>query len=248
MSNFLDDLLDERTANAWIDQNSPEWDQVRLGRFTSSELHRIMSPSKRELTEAELKARPKKGIGSGVKYAYDYSKLSDGALTYVNEKVAEVLTGHAKSQGYAFPLVWGQDHEEEAAQYFQSRTGLICDPCGFFTYTSHAGGSPDRLVGDDAIVEIKCPFESVNQVAYLGLVDHYDIKNHHFDYWVQCQANMLFTDRRVAHFVTYDPRMISDKHKMQHIEIPADAEFHNLIRSQIELAVKEKLSLIQSLT
>lgn len=145
-------------------------------------------------------------------------------------------------------MVWGKDHEAEAVEYFERQTGLICHPCGFFTYTDHAGGSPDRLVGDDAILEVKCPFESVNQVAYLGLVDHFDIKSHHFDYWVQCQANMLFTDRQRAHFVTYDPRMISDKHKMQHIEIPADNEFHDLIRTQISLAVKEKLSIIQSLT
>lgn len=248
MSNFLDDLLDEKTANVWIDQNSPEWDAVRLGRFTASELHRLMEPSKREMTEAELKARPKTGKGSAVKYAYDYSKLSEAAMTYVSEKVAEVFTGFAKSQGYAFPLVWGQDNEPKAADYFAEKTGLEVESCGFFTYTDHAGGSPDRLVGADAILEIKCPFESVNQVKYLQMVDHYDVRNNYFPYWVQCQANMLFTDRKLCHFVTFDGRMIDERHKMSHIEIPADAEFHDLIRAQITLAVKEKLALIQTLS
>lgn len=245
---FLDSLLDERTASNWISQNSPEWDQVRLGRFTASEMHRLMGASKREMTEEEKKARPKSGPGSATKLISDYSKLSEAALTYVNEKVAEVLTGFPKAQGYAFPLTWGNENEPVAAEYFEQQTGLICEPCGFFTYTEHAGGSPDRLLSDGSILEIKCPFNSGEQVKYLLLTDHYDVRREHFDYWCQCQTNMMVTDTKVCHFVTFDPRMKLEKQKMQHIEIPADAEFHDLIRNQIALAVKEKLALISLLS
>lgn len=245
---FLDELIDEKLSNKWIEQGTMEWDQVRIGRFTASELHRLMEPAKREMTEAELKARPKSGKGSSVKYAYDYEKLSDTALTYVNEKVAEVLTGQAKSQGYAFPLVWGTEHEDEAAEHFATKTGFTIEKVGFFTYTNHAGGSPDRFVNDNAILEIKCPYESVNQVKYLMLTDQYDVRREYFPYWVQCQANMLFTERDLCYFCTWDPRMKDDKHKLTMIEIKADAEYHDLIRKQIERAVKEKLSLLELLT
>lgn len=245
---FLDNLLDERTANAWVEQGTPEWDEIRLGRFTSSEMSRLMEPSKREMTEAELKARPKSGKGSAVKFVADYGKLSDGGMTYVTEKVAEVLTGQAKVQGYAFPLVYGTTTEPLAAEHFSEKTGLELEKCGFFAYTEHAGGSPDRLVGNDAILEIKCPADSVNMIGYLMLTDHYDVRRNYFSYWVQCQANMLFTNRKLCHFVAFDPRMIDDRHKMAHIELPADAEFQNLIIAQITLAVKEKLSIIQTLT
>lgn len=248
MSNFLDDLLDERTADVWIDQNSPEWEQVRIGRFTASELHRLMEPSKRDMTEAELKARPKSGKGSSAKLVYDYSKLSETALTYVNEKVAEILTGQAKQQGYAFPITWGTSYEAEAAELFAERTGYTLEKVGFFKYTDHAGGSPDRLVNDNAILEIKCPYEPVNQIKYLMLTDQYDVRRNYFQYWCQCQANLLFTERRLCHFVTYDPRMIAPKHKLTHIEIQPDPEFHDLIRQQIEKAVKEKLSLLTILS
>lgn len=244
---FFDSITDDRTALSWIDQNSPEWDQVRIGRFTASEIHRLMEPAKREMTEAELKARPKSGKGSAAKLVYDYSKLSDAALTYVNEKVAEILTGQAKNQGYAFPLVWGTEHEEEAAEFFSNKTKLATEKVGFFKYTDHAGGSPDRLVEDNSILEIKCPYEPVNQINYLLLTDHFDVRRNHFDYWVQCQANMLFTDTKLCHFCTYDPRMIEDKHKLTHIEIPADVEFQDLIIKQITSATKEKLQLIQLL-
>lgn len=245
---FLENLLDERTALTWIDQNSSEWDQVRIGRFTASEIHRLMEPSKREMTEAELKARPKSGKGSSAKLVYDYSKLSEGAMTYVSEKVAEVLTGQAKQTGYAFPMVWGKEHEDEAADFFAEKTKLNPEKVGFFKYTDHAGGSPDRMVGADAILELKCPYDPVHQVNYLLLTDHFDVRRNYFPYWVQCQANMLFTDTKLCHFCTYDPRMKEDKHKMAHIGIPADEQFHDLIRTQITLAVKEKLKLIQLLT
>lgn len=244
---FLDELIDDRLCNKWIEQGTPEWDQVRLGRFTASEIHRLMEPAKREMTEAELKARPKSGKGSSAKLVYDYSKLSDAAFTYINEKVAEILTGQAKNQGYAFPLVWGTDHEDEAVEYFSSKTKLAVEKVGFFKYTDHAGGSPDRLVEDDAILEVKCPYEPVNQIQYLLLTDQFDVRRNYFSYWVQCQANMLFTGTHLCHFCTYDPRMISDKHKLTHIEIKPDVEFQDLIISQIALATKEKLKMIQLL-
>lgn len=245
--NFLDEIIDDKLANKWIEQGTPEWDQVRLGRFTASEIHRLMEPTKREMTEAELKARPKTGKGSSAKLVNDYSTLSDAALTYVKEKVGEVLTGQANQQGYAFPIVWGKTYEDDACDAFVAKTGLTIEKVGFFKYTEHAGGSPDRFVGDDAILEVKAPYNSANQIEYLILTDQFDVRRDYFPYWVQCQANMLFTERNLCHFCTYDPRMKEDKHKLTHIEIKSDSEFHDLIRKQIELAVKEKLSLLNLL-
>jgi hypothetical protein len=247
MNSFLDDLLDEKTANNWISQNSPEWDRIRIGRFTASELHRLMDPAKREMTKEELEARPKSGKGSSSKLIYDYSRLSDEAMSYIEEKVAEILTDTPKQQGYAFPITWGMEHEDEAIEFFEKRTGMVVQRVGFFSYSTHAGGSPDGLVGDTAIIEAKCPFNSVIQLKYLMLTDQWDVKRNYWSYWVQCQANMLFTGRELSYFTTYDPRMVNDKHKIQIIEIKADSEFHDLIIKQIELATKEKLSLLQTL-
>lgn len=247
MSSFLDDIIDEGLSERWVEQGTPEWDRARLGRFTSSELHRLMEPAKREMTESELKARPKSGKGSSAKLVYDYEKLSDAAITYIYEKVAEELTGQAKQQGYAFPLVHGTTYESEAADLFAERTGFRVEKTGFYKYTNHAGGSPDRMVNDNAILEVKCPFDSVNQIKYLMLTDQYDLRREYFAYWVQCQANMMFTDRPLAYFCTFDPRMKDDKHKLTQIEIKADTECHDLMRKKIEQAVKEKLALLKLL-
>lgn len=248
MSSFLDDLLDETKANTWIQQGTPEWDAARLGRFTSSEMSRLIEPSSRDMTEDELKARPKSGKGSRTTKIEDYERLSDGGMTYVKEKVAEIMTGQARVQGYAFPLVYGKDMEPYAAEHFEKKTGFELQECGFFTYTNHAGGSPDRLVDDHAILEIKCPADSVNMLGYLMLTDHYDVRRDYFQYWVQCQSNMLFTGRKVCYFVAYDPRMIEEKHKMAHITLPADVEFQNFIAGRITIAVREKLSLLKTLS
>jgi hypothetical protein len=245
---FLDTLLEERTADNWIEQGTPEWEKVRIGRFTASEIFRLMEPAKREMTEAELKARPKSGKGSTAKLVNDYSKLSDAALTYIYEKVAEELTGRAQQQGYAFPIVHGNTYEEEAAEYFAQKTGFELQKTGFYKYTTAAGGSPDRLVNNDGILEIKAPFNSVNQVKYLMLTDEYDLRREYFPYWCQVQCNMMFADRSIAHFVTYDFRMKVEKMKMQHIKVKPDLEFHNLVRKKIAQATEEKLKIIQLLS
>lgn len=225
---FLDDLIDERTANKWVEQGTPEWDRVRVGRFTASEIWRLM-------------VEPK------TKEAKESGHLSETSLTYIQEKVAEVMTGQCKQQGYAFPMVWGSEKEPEAREKFAEKKGFAIEQVGFFAYTDHAGGSPDGFVNDDAILEIKCPYDSAKQLEYLMLTDQWDLKRCHRDYYWQCQANMLFTERELCHFVTYDPRMVEEKHQLTHLEVRADKADHELIRVKIAKSVEEKLKLIQLL-
>lgn len=242
---FFDDLLNKDTAQKHITQGSDAWDEIRCGRFTASEIYKIMEPSKREMTKEELYARPSSGKGSSAKLVYDYSKLSDGGLTYVKQKVAETLTGKQKPQSYAYPLVYGKETEAEAVEHFEKLTGLKTEVIGFCPYTDHAGGSPDRdIPEDDSILEIKCPWQSENQIDYLMLTDHYDLKRMYPAYYWQIQSNMLFANRTKGHFAAYDPRFMDDHLKMQMILVPANAQDHDLIRNQIALAVKEKLSMI----
>lgn len=246
--NFFDDLLNPETAQRHVTQGSEQWDALRCGRFTASQIYRLMTPVKRDMTESELKARPKSGVGSSSKLIYSDEGLSDAAITYINQKVAETLTGQIKAESYAFPLVWGKDTEPLAVEHFETVTGLKCEEIGFCQYTDHAGGSPDRdIPEDDSFLEVKSPWQSENQIGYLMLTDHYDLKRMHPDYYWQVQSNLVFTNRSKAHFVTFDPRFKDDKLKMQHLIIPVVPADQDLIRLKIALAVKEKLSIIQTL-
>ena len=244
MNDFFNDLLDPDKAQQYIIQGSDQWDQIRCGRFTASEIHKLMDSGKREMTTAELKARPKDGPGSGTKLISDPAIISDKAMTYIKQKVAETLTGQLDTQDYAWPLVRGKEMEPEAVECFERITGLECEEIGFCPYTDHAGGSPDRLVQDGNILEVKCPAYSRNQVDYLLLNDRWDLKRMHPDYYWQIQANLLFTNRPICYFATYDPRFKSDKLKMFIMKIAAVSEDQDLIIQKIAIATREKLQLI----
>lgn len=222
---FLDEIIDEKTAFQWIEQGTLEWDRIRIGRFTASENWRLM-------VNPKDKSR----------------KLSVEAENYVMEKVAEVMTGQCKQQGYAFPLVYGKEQEPFARQHFMEKTGLEVETVGFFPYTDHAGGSPDGLVGSDGILEVKCPYDSRVMLDYLMLTDWHDLKRDFREHYWQIQNNILFTGRSVGHFVAFDNRMTSEKNKMAHIVVPAVEEDQNAIIERIGFAIEEKLKLLKLLS
>lgn len=247
----LDELLDATYRTKYIDQNSEEWENIRAGRFTSSEFWKLMEFGKRPMTEAELKARPKEGKGSQTKLIPDPSTMSEKGMTYIYQKVAEVLTGRPKPSAYAYPLVFGKEQEPFAVAQFEQVTGLICTEVGFQPYTDHAGGSPDRLIGEHSGLECKCPFNSETQVEYLMLNDVFDLKRNHPDHYWQCVSQMLFTGRDHWYFATYDGRMQEERHKLFLLELSTNTQ---MIREDMELipialaaAVKHKLELLQLL-
>lgn len=227
MSNFLDDLLDERTANTWIQQGSEEWDKVRIGRFTSSEMWRLLTPPK-------------------TKEAKDAGKLSETALTYINVKVAETITGQQKTSSYAYPLVFGKEQEPIAIEEFCKKTGFSHEPVGFVAFNSHAGGSPDGIINGTDILEVKSPWAIETQLDYLMLTDQWDLKRLNPAYYWQCMSNLLFTMKEKCHFVSWDHRYPEDK-RIVHLHIKPVAEDFDQIASAIEKAVKLKLELIKLL-
>lgn len=246
---WMDELLDASYAPKYTDQGSEQWEQIRAGRFTSSEIWKVMQFGYRPMTDIELKARPKTGKGSGTKRVIDKTKMGEKGISYITQKVAEVLTGQPKPSAYAYPLVYGKETEPEAVEYFQTKTGLECEEVGFQPWGDHAGGSPDRLIGESEGLEIKCPFQSENQIGYLMLTDWYDLKANYPEYYWQCVSLMLFTDRKRWHFCTYDPRMIDDRHKLTHlvIEWSKVEEDIDLLVVGIENAVRLKLEMLQTL-
>lgn len=229
------------------EQGSENWEMIRAGRFTSSEWYKLIECGKRPMTKEELAARPKKGKGSSTTFVPDPSKLSDTGLKYVRQKVAEVLTGMPTPSGYAYPMVYGKEMEPQAIEYFIKKTGFTYTPSTFVCFGDHAGGSPDGFINDDAGLEVKCPANSDNQIAYLMLTDQWDLKAHHPDHYWQCMCNMKFSGKKLWHFVTYDPRMIEDKHKMLHITIKPVEEDYDTINKSLIGAVTEKLKLIKAL-
>jgi hypothetical protein len=246
---FFTDLLDRETASRHITQGTTEWDEVRLGRFTASEIFKIMECGKRVMTKEELTARPKTGKGSKTTFVPDPSLMSAKGLSYIRQKVWETLAGAPLPGPYAYPLVWGKEKEPDAVEAFEKKTGMETHAVGFQTFTDHAGGSPDRLIGDQEGLEVKCP-SSDEQIDYLMMTDHWDLKANYPQYYWQCVSLMLFTNRKKWHFCTFDPRMVEERHRLTHlvIEWKSVEEDIDTITKALEGAVAEKLKLIQLLT
>jgi len=242
------DAFDLALAEA-SEQGSQMWTDIRAGRFTASEMHRLMKSGTRDMTPAELKLRPKEGPGKTAKKIEDPRCLSPDTKSYIYEKVAETLTGIAKQKVFSYATAHGEEMEPIAAEEFSKfMGGLQYEILSFVPFGDHAGGSPDRKIkGRNEIVEIKAPYNSVNQVNYLMLTDQWDLKRDYPDHYWQCQSNNLFTRSDVCHFVTYDHRMKEDKHKIVHIEVKPIAEDFELIGVKLGTAIKEKEDILKLL-
>lgn len=201
-----------------MNQNSPEWYAARLFHFTSSELHKLMT---------EPKDKADKAAGS----------LSKSAKTYINDKVAELITNGTcldYKELNTYEVRWGNTYETEAAYAYEQKEIVTTTTCGFFEYDKFPsfGGSPDRLVGKDGFLEIKCPYNTSIHVEYLAMERQEDLKKIAPSYYTQIQGNFIATGREWCHFVSYDPRCQNPKMALKILEIKPD-------KQQIDKALKK---------
>lgn len=159
-----------------IIQGSPEWHQARLGRVTASRV-------------ADVMARTKSG----------YSASRAG---YMAELIAERLTQTAASSFTTAAMQWGTEHEPEARAAYEFMAGCEVVEVGFVEHPTVAmtGASPDGLVGEDGLVEIKCP----NTATHLDTLLSQTIPG---KYQTQMLWQMACTGRQWCDFASYDPRM-----------------------------------------
>lgn len=162
-----------------LEQGSPEWLEARLGRATASRFADILA-----VTKAGAEASTRRN--------------------YRAELVLERLTGEPTESFSSGPMAWGQDTEELAALAYSLATGNDVEKIGFFTHrTLMAGASPDRLVGEDGLVEIKCKIPA-NHIETLKL-DKMPPKH-----TAQVQGQLWITRRKWCDFVSFDPRFPSN--------------------------------------
>lgn len=202
------------------EQRSDLWGAERLGRFTASEIWKLM----------------KDGRKSG--------EMSETAKTYIMDKVAEELTGE-RPEINTWSISWGIENEPLAKKWFKKLTGFTLEDTGFHAYGDHAGGSPDGLVNDDAILEIKCPAVSTNHVKHLLINSPEYFKANFPEYYYQMQACMLFTGRNRGYFVSFDPRVDSE-FGFYLIEIPYNAGDGSEILLRIESAANYKNQILNT--
>jgi putative phage-type endonuclease len=158
------------------EQRTEEWFNQRLGKVTASKI-------------ADVIAKTKTGVSASRE---NYStQLTLERLT--NQK-AEFYTNAA--------MEWGTATEPQARSAYELYREVFVDEVGFIDHPTIAmsGASPDGFVGEDGLVEIKCP-ESKTQMETLL---NQKVPN---KYQPQMQWQMAVTGRKWCDFVSFDPRM-----------------------------------------
>lgn len=172
-------------------QRTAAWFAARTGCLTASVVEKILP---QRTPKGEI-ARDKEG---NVKY-------NKSRETLKNVIIAERLTEAARENFVSAAMQWGIDHEDDARERYQIETGELVDLVGFLKHPNvrWLGASPDGLVGEDGLIEIKCP-ESSKHVEYLRSIRSKVVPD---DYKAQMTLQLIVTGRQWCDFVTYDPRM-----------------------------------------
>ena len=157
-----------------VEQGSREWVEARLGIPTASAFKRIVTST---------------------------GKLSAQRDAYQAELLSEWVFGEPAKD---FDTTWterGKVLEPDARRYYSFHTDTEARTVGFcLRDDSIAGASPDGLVGDDGLLELKCPREDTH-LLYLsrGVLPT--------DYKAQVQGQLWVTGRAWADFMSYCPEL-----------------------------------------
>lgn len=130
------------------------------------------------------------------------------------------------------PLAFAKFKDLKQAEFLEVET------CGFFEFGTDAGASPDGLVSDNAILEIKCPKnETFFKVVATNEIDP--------KYYAQMQLQMMATNRNKGYYFNY---IIIDGVEYWHeIEVQKDVELCAKIESRINEAVEIKKEYINKI-
>lgn len=185
-----------------IEQRSAEWFAERCGKVTASKI-------------ADMMARTQKGWGAS-------------RANYAAQLVCERLTGTVEPSYTNAAMQWGNDWEPAAREDYGLLVGEFVEEVGFVHHPSigMSGASPDGLVGDDGLVEIKCPNSATHIATLRGepIADKY-IK--------QMQWQMACTGRQWCDFASYDPRL-PERMRLHVIRVPRDQPMIDDIEAHVQ--------------
>lgn len=159
-----------------MEQRSDAWFQARLGKATASRI-------------ADICAKTKTGPGASRK-------------NYLAQLVCERLTGKPAESFSNAAMQWGTDQEPFARDAYCQHMLCGVEEVGFIDHPTipMSGASPDGLIGDDGLVELKCPNSATHIDTLLGgaFADKY-VK--------QALWQLACTGRAYCDLASYDPRL-----------------------------------------
>ncbi len=190
------------------EQLSDEWFEARRGKVTASRIGDILATIRNGNWAASRK-------------------------NYAAELVTERLSGKSPEPFTNEYIEWGKDQEPAAREAYINATGREVSETGFVVHPAipMAGASPDGLVDEDGLVEIKCPTTATHIATLLGG----DLNE---KYRLQMLWQMACTGRRWCDFVSFDPRLPENMQVFIQREEINDAEIRE-IEDQVRVFLEE---------
>lgn len=196
-----------------IEQGSPEWHKLRMGVATASNFSKIVTSTG------------------------DISKSIDGyalklATEYFLTEPEETYKSAAMERGTELEPDARQAYEEANLSLVEQVTFIRSD-CGNFGY------SPDGLVDEDGLIEIKCPQDT----THLEYIISGKLPT---EYKGQVQGGLMVSGRKWCDFVSYHPNFYDDK-RLFIVRVERDEDFIVKLRAGIDLVISKRDALLKKL-
>lgn len=199
-----------------MEQGSQEWLELRLGKVTASKFKDVMT----------------NGRGN---------KPSATAKTYMIKLVAEMLRGEPLPFFENDAMRWGTETEPQARAMYELKNDVEVKEVAFVELNEFVGVSPDGLVDEDGLLEIKCPNTETQIKRFL---DDVGLPS---DYEAQVQGQLWVTGRQWCDFVSFDPRIDVEASYIQ-TRVYRDEEYIAKLEEKVSIFVEEMKSMINKLT
>lgn len=190
-----------------IEQGSEGWFAQRLGKVTASRIKDVM-------------AKTKSGPAATRK-------------NYMMELLCQRLTGNREESYTNAAMQRGIDLEPLARSAYEVANDVFVTEAGFVVHPDYSdtGASPDGFIGDDGLIEIKCP----NTAQHIACIQsgEYDKK-----YFWQMQHQIWCTGRDWCDFVSFDDRL-PEPLQMFSVRLERDHQSIEKMSNEIAIFVSE---------
>lgn len=198
------------------EQGSAEWLSMRLGKITASRVKDVLT----------------NGRGN---------TPSKTAESYMMELIAEVLTGQSKPFFENDAMRWGTETEPQARSMYEVNNNFVTvKEVAFVQHNDQVGISPDGLVGEDGLLEVKCPNTTTQIKRALS-------SDYAADYKAQIQMQLWVTNRDWCDFVSFDPRLDCAAGYLQQ-RVERDEEYIEEMKNKVYEFIEVMNKLIKTLT
>lgn len=199
-----------------IEQGTEAWHELRLGCLTASRFKDVMA----------------KGRGNSP------SKTREA---YMMQLIAEKLTSEPQDTFTNSAMEWGNECEPRARAKYEIMNGVEVEQVGFIKpdFSDEIGVSPDGLVGENGLLEIKCPKTTTQIQRFLS-------GEFPSEYKAQVQGQLWISERDWCDFVSFDPRIDTEADYFC-IRVERDEEYIKNLSAQCFDFIEEMRGILEKL-